>query len=293
MYEMRPARMYDEHMDRWRAELGDVRFLGIGIDRADYTKGIPDRHDRLLETCPEYRGKRTFLQVAVPSRTRIAGYDLLNQEIVRIADQINARWSTETWQPIRLWRRHLPQPELMALHRLASFCMVTSLHDGMNLVAKEFVASRADEEGVLILSSFTGSARKLTSALLVNPCSADQMADAIRQALTVGRRECKPTHAAFAADGEREQHLFVGCKCDAQPAGARESSCLQLRIRAAHHVIGDVTMLAGLAPSIRLSPAISTVLFRLCSSAHTLRWFATRRRQNGTKNSPMRCLTKR
>jgi trehalose-6-phosphate synthase len=180
------------HMERWRAEIGDCPLLGIGIDRADYTKGIPDRLravDRLLEMCPEYRGKLTFLQVAVPSRTRIPGYDLLSQEIVSIVDQINTRWCTESWQPIRLCSLHLPQPELMALHRLANFCMVTSLHDGMNLVAKEFVASRVDNEGVLILSNFTGAARELTSALLVNPFSADQTADAIHRALLMRRHE--------------------------------------------------------------------------------------------------------
>jgi len=183
----------EAHMNHWRAELGDsCEFLGIGIERADYTKGIPERLwalDRLLALCPEYRGKLAFLQVAVPSRTRIDGYDRLNCEIVSIVDQINDRWKTDAWRPIHLCRRHLPQKELMALHRLARFCMVTSLHDGMNLVAKEFVASRADEDGVLILSSFTGAARELSSALLVNPFSADQMAEALQRALCMGRHE--------------------------------------------------------------------------------------------------------
>lgn len=181
------------HMERWRRELGnDCRFLGIGIDRADYTKGIPDRLwavDRLLETCPEYRGKLVFLQVAVPSRTRIGAYRRLNQELENIAGEINSRWARGTWRPIRLCNHHLPQPEMMALHRLSNFCMVTSLHDGMNLVAKEFVASREDNDGVLVLSSFTGAARELTSALLVNPFSADEMADALRHALTMSRDE--------------------------------------------------------------------------------------------------------
>jgi trehalose 6-phosphate synthase len=183
----------DAHIERWRAELGGAcDFLGIGIDRADYTKGIPEKLsalDRLLEMCPEYRGKLIFLQVAVPSRTGIEGYDRLNHQIVSLVDQINTRWGTDSWRPIYLCRRHLPQKELMALHRLSRFCLVTSLHDGMNLVAKEFVSSRADEDGVLVLSSFTGAARELTSALLVNPFSADQMADALRRALTMGKRE--------------------------------------------------------------------------------------------------------
>ncbi len=179
-------------VQQWRQELRDPAVLGIGIDRADYTKGIPDRLaaiDRFLELSPEHRGKLVFVQVAVPSRTRIHSYESLNDEIERAAAKINQRWGTPAWQPIYLCRRHLPQPELMALHKLANFCLVSSLHDGMNLVAKEFAASRSDEDGVLILSSFTGAARELTWSLLVNPFSADEMALAVRAALDMPRRE--------------------------------------------------------------------------------------------------------
>lgn len=183
----------ERHMERWTAELGGrPQCLGIGIDRADYTKGIPDRLmavDRFLETWPEHRGRFVFLQVAVPSRIQIGQYQRLNAEIDELAARINAKWERPHWRPIHLCKRHLPQLELMALHRLADFCLVSSLHDGMNLVAKEFVASRSDEDGVLILSSFTGAARELESALLVNPFSADEMAQAIRQALTMEPKE--------------------------------------------------------------------------------------------------------
>jgi trehalose 6-phosphate synthase len=178
---------------RWRQELGSgPDFLGIGIDRADYTKGIPERLraiDHLLETHPEYRGKLVFLQIAVPSRTHIGGYQRLNQEIDHAVEHINRRWETGGWRPLRLYRQHLPQPELMALHRLSNFCLVTSLHDGMNLVAKEYVASRTDGAGVLVLSSFTGAARELTSALQVNPFSVEETADAIHRALTMPEDE--------------------------------------------------------------------------------------------------------
>jgi trehalose-6-phosphate synthase len=181
------------HLEHWRSELGPhAGLLGIGIDRADYTKGIPDRLtaiDRLLEMCPEYRGRLVFLQVAVPSRVRIPGYESLNREIAALAADINQRWERSGWRPIRLCQRHLPQSELMALHKLADFCVVSSLHDGMNLVAKEFVASRADDDGVLILSSFAGASRELTAAVAVNPFSADQMADAIQTALTMSATE--------------------------------------------------------------------------------------------------------
>jgi trehalose 6-phosphate synthase len=182
----------ESHMAQWRQTLGDYRYLGVGIDRADYTKGIPDRLravDRLLETSPEYREKLVFLQVAVPSRTHIAGYQRLNAELVALADEINDRWAVGSWRPIQLCARHVPQAELMALHRLSDFCLVTSLHDGMNLVAKEYVASRHDENGALILSHFTGAARELTSALLVNPFSIDEIAEAIHRALWMPRAE--------------------------------------------------------------------------------------------------------
>jgi trehalose-6-phosphate synthase len=184
----------ERHMGRWHRELklGPESVLGIGIDRADYTKGIPERLcavDRFLEDNPEYRGRLTFLQVAVPTRTHINDYHRLGSELFEITERINSRWSRGAWTPIVLHQQHLPQSELMALHRLAAFCMVTSLHDGMNLVAKEFVASRADCDAALILSTFTGAAREFTTAIQVNPFSADQMACAIRHAVTMSVAE--------------------------------------------------------------------------------------------------------
>ena len=183
----------ESHAEKWRKVLGNRHsFLGIGIDRVDYTKGIPERLravDRLLESYPEFRGKLLFLQVAVPSRMQIGEYQRLNREIESTVREINFKWGRGNWQPIRLYSRHMPQAEMMALHRLSDFCMVTSLHDGMNLVAKEYVASRTDNDGVLVLSTFTGAARELTSALLVNPFSLEDSADAVRRALTMPRDE--------------------------------------------------------------------------------------------------------
>lgn len=201
----------EAHVAEWRRRLGAApRLLGIGIDRADYTKGIPERLmavDRALEAHPEYRGKLVFLQVAVPSRTQISAYAGLNREIAEVAGAINGKWESGTWKPIVLWPRHLPQTELMALHRLADFCVVSSLHDGMNLVAKEFVASRADEDGVLILSSFTGAARELTSALPINPFSADQIADAIHTALAMGAAERRARMSSLR-NTVRERNIY-------------------------------------------------------------------------------------
>jgi trehalose-6-phosphate synthase len=171
----------------WVKELEYVpEHLGIGIDRIDYTKGIPDRLqalDRLLEDRPDYIGRLTFVQVGVPSRTAIGEYDQLNHSLVQLVEALNSKWARGRWKPIVLVRRHVDQADLAALHLMADFCLVSSLHDGMNLVAKEFVASRIDGDGVLILSSFTGAARELTDALLVNPFSADEMAAAMHEAL--------------------------------------------------------------------------------------------------------------
>ena len=187
------ARRSNATMADWIAELGwKPEFLGIGIDRIDYTKGIPHRLlavDRFLEANPQYCGRFCFVQVGVPSRTAIESYRRLNAEVEGLVHSINDKWRMRGWAPIYYCNRHLPQTELMALHRLANFCLVSSLHDGMNLVAKEFVSSRTDEDGVLILSSFTGAARELTSAVEVNPFSPDQMADAIRQALVMPQPE--------------------------------------------------------------------------------------------------------
>lgn len=180
-------------MDRWRRRLGrKARILGVGIERLDYTKGIPQRLralDLLLESRPDYRGKLVFVQVAAPSRTHIPEYQKLEAEVESLVEQINFRWSAAAWQPIVFLKEHHDQNELIALQRLASFCVVSSLHDGMNLVAKEFVASRHDEDGVLILSQFTGSARELVDAIQVNPFAVEELAAAMAVAIEMPAAE--------------------------------------------------------------------------------------------------------
>jgi trehalose 6-phosphate synthase len=202
----------DRHMARWSSdlELGGC-LLGVGIDRADYTKGIPERLraiDLLLEEHPEYVGRLKFLQVAVPSRTHIEGYQRLNDEVASMAEEINDRWRLGSWTPIHLCHRHVPQVELMALHRLSDFCLVTSLHDGMNLVAKEYVASRHDEGGALILSRFTGAARELTAALQVNPFSSDEIAGAVHRALQMGPAE-RSDRMRMLRNTVRENNIYA------------------------------------------------------------------------------------
>ena len=176
---------------RARLNLAD-KIVGVGFDRLDYTKGIPDRlraMGRFLEKYPGYREKVVFIQAGVPSRVEIPEYKKLSAEIDRAEEEVNSRWDTERWKPIIYLREHQSPTALMALRRLADFFVVSSLHDGMNMVAKEFVASRFDEDGVLILSHFTGAARELTDALLVNPYAIDHFADAIKNAVEMPEAE--------------------------------------------------------------------------------------------------------
>jgi trehalose 6-phosphate synthase len=168
--------------------------LGVGVDRLDYTKGVEERLqavELLLERYPEFRGRFTFAQLAAPSRTKIDRYRELNETVERLAGRINERFGTEDYRPIVLLRFHHEPPEVFRFFRAADLCYVSSLHDGMNLVAKEFVASRTDLNGVLILSEFTGAARELTEALIVNPYDLEASSDALAAALTMPLEEQK------------------------------------------------------------------------------------------------------
>ncbi len=178
------AQWMDEFRDRFK--LDRFEHVLLGLDRFDYTKGIPERLmavDVLLQEHPEYKGKLVFLQVGEMSRIQIAHYQALNDEVEKLAQEINDRHRTADWQPIELSRNPVDRPDLMALFRLADVCVVSSLHDGMNLVAKEYVASRFDEGGVLVLSRFTGAARELPEALLINPYDIRDIAQRLHQAL--------------------------------------------------------------------------------------------------------------
>ncbi len=164
----------------------EATLLGVGVDRVDYTKGILERFlsiERFLEKYPTYQGKFTFVQIGAPSRTHIKRYHDLLAEVEAEAERINWRFQVGKWRPIVFLKRQHSHKEITPYYRAADLCLVTSLHDGMNLVAKEFLAARHDERGVLILSQFTGAARELRDALLVNPYDIDQTAEAIRVAL--------------------------------------------------------------------------------------------------------------
>jgi trehalose-6-phosphate synthase len=170
----------------------EAAFLGVGVDRMDYTKGILERFlaiERFLEKYPRYQGQFTFIQIGAPSRSHIKRYHDLQAEVEAEADRINWRFRLDRWKPIVLLNWQHSHKEIQAYYRAADLCLVTSLHDGMNLVAKEFVAARSDERGVLILSCFTGAARELTDALQVNPYDIDQTAEAIHAALEMEPEE--------------------------------------------------------------------------------------------------------
>jgi trehalose 6-phosphate synthase len=171
-----------------RLELGlpEDCLLGVGVDRLDYTKGIEERLQSvgtLLERYPEFRENFVFVQIAAPSRTRIDRYRELNERIEALALEINARWATPRKPAIVLRRFHHEPAAVFRYFRAADLCYVSSLHDGMNLAAKEFVAAREDGLGVLVLSRFTGAARDLTEALIVNPYDPREAADALAAAL--------------------------------------------------------------------------------------------------------------
>jgi trehalose 6-phosphate synthase len=185
--------------------------LLLGVDRLDYTKGIPRRFEalvRLLETHPEHVGKVTLVQIGVPTRTEVPEYAAFERDVAESAEQINARFAGNGWQPIRLISAHVEHETLVSYYRAADVCIVSPLMDGMNLVAKEFVASQEGKRGVLLLSRFAGAARELRQALLVNPYDVGAVAETLHQAVTM-------------------------------PAAEREERMQELRVAVARHTIQD------------------------------------------------------
>lgn len=188
----------------------DAAFVGVGVDRVDYTKGIHERFraiERFLEKYPKYQNQFTFVQIGAPSRTHIKRYHDLLGELEAEAERINWRFQSGNWKPILFLKRQHSHDEIAPYYRAADLCLVTSLHDGMNLVAKEFLAARSDERGVLILSQFTGAARELRDALLVNPYDIDQTAEAIRAALEMEPEE-RQMRAHRMRQIIREQNIY-------------------------------------------------------------------------------------
>jgi trehalose-6-phosphate synthase len=168
------------------------KIIGVGVDRIDYTKGLAERIlaiDRFLEKYPEYKGKFVFIQLAAPSRTHIKRYHELAGELDELVEKKNWKHSEGNWKPIIYLKRHFSPEEIYPYFKLADLCIVSSLHDGMNLVAKEYIASKPNLNGALILSRFTGASRELTDAISINPYSIEDFADAIKEAIELPEEE--------------------------------------------------------------------------------------------------------
>ena len=178
---------------RYRTSLGDQKII-LSIDRLDYSKGIPQRlraFERFLDTYPEFEAKVSLMMVVVPSRDKVGKYKELRQEVDLLVGRINGRFSRVNWNPIHYFYRSLPLPALSAFYRMAHIALVTPLRDGMNLVCKEFIASKLDKTGVLILSEMAGSSKELSDAILINPNDLNQIVDALHRALVMPVEEQK------------------------------------------------------------------------------------------------------
>jgi trehalose-6-phosphate synthase len=188
----------------------EAELLGVGVDRLDYTKGILERFraiEYFLDQHKEYQGRFTFVELGAPSRGDVPKYAEFLLEVTAEEERINARFKTARWKPILFLKKHHSHKEIQPFYRAADLCMVTSLHDGMNLVAKEYVASRADLRGSLILSQFTGAARDLTDALIINPYDVEQTAEAIHTALEMPEAE-QETRMKRLRDGVKDRNIY-------------------------------------------------------------------------------------
>ncbi len=201
-----------ECRDHIRARFGldeDVK-LCVGVERLDYTKGILDRFEALEELFthhPEWIGKVVVLQIAAPSRGTLPAYQQLYDDCLQRAEDLNQRFGSEGYKPVLMVAEHHTQEQVYEIYRAADVCLVTSLHDGMNLVAKEFVAARDDEQGVLLLSTFAGAARELLEALIVNPYDATMMSDMLLQAITMSPDEQRRRMASLR-DIVRDNNVY-------------------------------------------------------------------------------------
>ncbi len=180
-----------EHQIKKELELED-KIVGIGIDRIDYTKGIAERLnaiDRFFEKFPEYKNKFVFIQIGVPSRIHLKRYQDLVSEIDNLVEKINWKYSDINWKPIIYFKKHFSGEEVLPYYLLANLCMVSSLHDGMNLVAKEYIAAKKGASGMLLLSVFTGAARELVDAIQINPYNIEEFSDSIKMAIEMPEEE--------------------------------------------------------------------------------------------------------
>lgn len=187
------AKELEDDAIQLRKQLGlKNSIVGLGVDRIDYIKGIPERFraiDRFFEKYQEYQGRVTFVQLGAISRIHLQKYKNINEEITDLMIEINHKYRTNKWLPIRLFRGNFSQKEVITHYRMSDFLVVSSLHDGMNLVAKEYVSSCYDNKGTLVLSRFTGASKELVDAIQINPYAIDAMADNFKEALEMPEEE--------------------------------------------------------------------------------------------------------
>lgn len=191
----KPSAQEEEEIERIRKEYNlQGMMVAVGVDRIDYTKGLVEKVlaiDRFFEKYPEYKKKIVFIQLAAPSRTHIKRYHDLISEIDELVEKKNWKYAEGNWKPIIYLKRHFSQDEIRPYYLLGDYCIVSPIHDGMNLVSKEYVAAKSDLSGCLILSRFAGSARELTDAVQMNPYSIEEFADAIKSAIEMPAEEKK------------------------------------------------------------------------------------------------------
>jgi trehalose-6-phosphate synthase len=225
----------------------EALYVGVGVDRVDYTKGILERFhgvERFLEKYPQYQGKFTFIQIGAPSRTNIKRYDDFMNEVVAEAERVNRKLQSARWRPIILRNFHHSHAEVEQFYRAADVCMVTSLHDGMNLVAKEFLTARHDEQGALILSPFTGAARELPDALIVNPYDTEALADSIFLSLQMDSSERVARMRRMRAV-IKQQNVYrwagnlIGELCDVRVDVARKRLASSAAAGTTSQIVGD------------------------------------------------------
>jgi trehalose 6-phosphate synthase len=186
------------------------RRICLGLDRFDYTKGIPERLravERLFSKYSQYRRQVVYVQAGPESRAAIPRYKALHEEIAGLAAEINRKYGSTEWTPVILLRQHFSPSQVLALYHLAEVCVVSSLHDGMNLVAKEYLAAKNGEDGVLVLSRFTGAARELNRALLINPYDTETFADTLATALEMKQEE-RMSRMHSLREGVRKNNIY-------------------------------------------------------------------------------------